>query len=64
MLQEIRCPNCNEFICLSSGEVKRTCDRCKKEIHVVATSAGVYGMSEIAALIPKQIALNRKLANK
>jgi hypothetical protein len=49
MLQEIRCPHCKEFICLSSGEVKRDkCDRCKKPIHVVVTSKGIIDLSDIS----------------
>ena len=64
MLQEIRCPHCNEFICEASGEVKRNeCNRCKKPIHVVSTNQGVFGMSEILALLPVQITY-KKLTSK
>jgi phage FluMu protein Com len=40
-LQEIRCPHCNKFVCESSGEVKRKCERCKKDIHAQVTPIGV-----------------------
>lgn len=44
-MQEVRCPYCNKFICESSGEVKRECERCKKQVHVVVTSKGIINLS-------------------
>ena len=45
-MQEVRCPNCNKFICESFGEVKRDeCPRCKKPIHVVVTTKGIINLS-------------------
>jgi len=55
-MTEVRCPYCNEFICMSTGEVKRDkCKRCGKPVHVVVTSQGVFSVPEIVQVIPKQV---------
>jgi hypothetical protein len=46
MLQEIRCPSCNKFVCEAVGEVTRECKRCKKQVHAVTSAFGVIYFGE------------------
>lgn len=46
-MTEVRCPYCNEFICMASAEVQRDkCERCGKPVHVIVTSKGIIDLSK------------------
>jgi len=60
-MTEIRC-ECGKLLLEANGEVKKICPKCKKEIHVVVTSKGIFNISDLEKILPLQIQLN-KLSN-
>lgn len=60
MLQTIKCTSCGKVLLEATGEVRKICPKCKTMVHVVTTSIGIFGMSEVEKLIPSQIAYNKK----
>jgi phage FluMu protein Com len=50
MLYEIRCPNCNKFICEGFGEIRRECERCKKHVH--ALTSQTFGVVYFDGTLP------------
>jgi phage FluMu protein Com len=43
-LSKVRCPYCGKVLLESAGEVKKICPKCKKMVHIVATSKGIIDL--------------------